>query len=457
MTARVLVVDDVLPNIRFLEARLTAEYFDVLTATNGPAAIELCERGECDLVLLDVMMPGMDGFEVCRRLKTAPSTAHLPVVIVTALDQPADRLRGLEAGADDFVTKPVNELALLSRVRSLVRLKMLTDELRSRAMTSRHIGVGDPLAGAAAETGLDGRILLVDDRPSSSDRLLASLRQTQTVDLETNPQQALIRAAESAYDLVIVSLSLENFDGLRLCSQLRSLERTRKVPILVIAGLDEETRILRGLEIGVNDYLMRPVDRNEMMARVRTQVRRKRYMDRLNETVQASMELAVIDPLTGLHNRRYMQSHLAMLIGDRGVQGMPLSILAIDIDYFKAINDTHGHSAGDEVLKEFAQRMRRSLRNADLMCRVGGEEFVVIMPDTDAEVGFRVAERLRLSIEREPFAVVDGSAMVPITISIGMTGIVVGQSTADAILRRADEALYKAKRSGRNRVIADAA
>src|SRR6478736_418583 len=166
MTARILVVDDILANVKLLEARLTAEYFDVITAMSGAEAIDICERSQCDVVLLDVMMPGMDGFEVCRHLKSNPQTSHIPVVMVTALDQPADRVRGLDAGADDFLTKPVNDVALLARVRSLARLKMITDELRARAATSRDIAVADPLADAAAATGDHGRILLVDDRAS---------------------------------------------------------------------------------------------------------------------------------------------------------------------------------------------------------------------------------------------------------------------------------------------------
>src|ERR1700684_2124511 len=140
MTARVLVVDDIPANVKLLEARLSAEYFDVVTAMSGAEALAICERAECDLVLLDVMMPDMDGFEVCRRLKTNTLTHHIPVVMVTALDQPADRVRGLEAGADDFLTKPVDEIALVARVRSLQRLKIVLDELRTRAATSASLG-----------------------------------------------------------------------------------------------------------------------------------------------------------------------------------------------------------------------------------------------------------------------------------------------------------------------------
>jgi two-component system, cell cycle response regulator len=208
MTARVLVVDDIPANVKLLEVRLAAEYYDVKTASNGPDAIAMCERGECDIVLLDVMMPGMDGFTACEILKASPRTAHIPVVMVTALDQPADRLRGLEAGADDFLTKPVNEMALLARVKGLVRLKMLTDELRARAAASKDVGLDDPDNIAIVENGLGGRILLVDDRAASVDRLVSSLSALHTVDVEADPQKALLRVPDGRYDLVMVSMGL---------------------------------------------------------------------------------------------------------------------------------------------------------------------------------------------------------------------------------------------------------
>src|SRR5208282_1281671 len=206
MTARVLVVDDIPANVKLLEARLTAEYFDVVTASNGKEALQICERAECDLVLLDVMMPDMDGFEVCRRLKSNPATHHIPIVMVTALDQPSDKVRGLDAGADDFLTKPIPELALIARVRSLTRLKMVTDELRMRALTSREIGIDAPEREAVSDTGRGGRVLLVDDRPASAERIAAMLAAEQAVDVEPNPHEALFHAADGNYDLLMVSL-----------------------------------------------------------------------------------------------------------------------------------------------------------------------------------------------------------------------------------------------------------
>jgi two-component system cell cycle response regulator len=457
MTARVLVVDDIPANVKLLEARLSAEYFDVITAMSGKEALAICERAECDLVLLDVMMPDMDGFEACRRLKSNPATHHIPVVMVTALDQPSDRVRGLEAGADDFLTKPIPDLALIARVRSLSRLKMVTDELRMRALTSRDIGIESPEREAVADTGRGGRVLIVDDRAASHERIAAVLAKEHTVEVETDPSEALFRAAEGNYDLLIVSLDLTNFDALRLCSQVRSLDRTRNVPILAVTEPDNTARMLRGLEIGVNDYVMRPIDKNELLARTRSQVRKRRYAERLRDNVQMSIEMAITDALTGLFNRRYMETHLGTLIEQAIARGKPLSALVIDIDYFKSINDTHGHDAGDDVLREFALRIKRSIRGIDLACRCGGEEFVVVMPETDMAVAAMVAERLRRRIAADPFAIQRGADKVPVTISIGIAALRGKDDTAAALVKRADQALYRAKRDGRNRVVPDAA
>ena len=457
MTARILVVDDVPANVKLLEARLSAEYFDVAVAYGGAEALALCERAACDIVLLDVMMPELDGFEVCRRLKSNPLTHHIPVVMVTALDQPSDRVRGLEAGADDFLTKPVSDIALISRVRSLARLKMVTDELRMRAATSKEIGLQNPECEAVLETGRDGRVLIVDNRANSYGRLAATLSVEHIVDIESNPNEALFRATQRDYDLIIVSLAMQDFDGLRLCSQIRSLERTRNIPILAIAEADNTARLARALEIGVNDFLLRPVDRNELLARVRTQIKKRRYTERLRDNVQTSIELAITDGLTGLFNRRYMETHLRTLVEQSVARNKPITVLVLDIDYFKAINDSYGHDAGDDVLREFALRMRKATRNIDLACRYGGEEFVIVMPETDMAVATAVAERLRRRIASEPFAIQQGARHLEVTISIGIAALSSAGDNAASILKRADQALYRAKRDGRNRVVPDAA
>ncbi|MGX5842752.1 PleD family two-component system response regulator [Mesorhizobium sp. ArgA1] len=457
MTARILVVDDIPANVRLLEVRLLAEYFEVLTASNGPDAIETCENGKVDVVLLDVMMPDMDGFEVCKRLKSDPATSHIPVVMITALDQVADRVRGLEAGADDFLTKPVNDLQLMTRVKSLVRLKSLTDELRLRASTTRNIGIEALLSRTFASDEVTPKVLLIDERKPSFGRIQKMLRGSAELDIATDPHTGFFQAAEAPYECVLISTGFADFDPLRLCSQLRSLDRTRFLPIILLAEEGEEGRIIRGLELGINDYLMRPIDQQELMARLRTQVRRKRYNDQLRASVTQTIEMAVTDGLTGLHNRRYLDSHLQTLFDRAVARRRPLSVMITDLDRFKTVNDAHGHDGGDDVLREFARRLRKNVRGIDLACRFGGEEFVVVMPDTDAAVAAKVAERIRAEIAQLPFAIGQEGKTIEVTVSVGVSSVLNGADTVAALMKRADVALYEAKSGGRNRVVAKAA
>src|SRR5580704_2047772 len=447
MTARVLVVDDILSNVKLLEAKLSAEYFDVVTAFNGLECLAKVAESAPDIVLLDVMMPGMDGFEVCRRIKSDPKTAHVPVVMVTALDQPSDRVAGLEAGADDFLTKPVDDAALFARVRSLVRLKMMTDELRMRENTGQGMGLIDP-AEAMTDNSQSGRILVIEDRAESAAWFAAALQPQHEVSSVDTFEEAMVRVKGGDPDLVVVSLGMRSFDGLRLCSQLRSLPEGRNVPILVVVSDGDRRKLTQALEMGVNDYLTRPVDKNELVARVRTQLRKKLYADRLRHNVQLSLEMAITDQLTGLHNRRYMSRHLDTLVTGAQKNGRPLAFVIMDIDFFKQVNDTYGHDIGDEVLKEFATRISANVRGIDLACRFGGEEFVVVMPDTDLSFACSISERLRQSIETTPVKITSAPHKLNITISIGIAGLEDGDASAEALLRRADQALYRAKHDG---------
>lgn len=458
MTARVLVVDDIEANIKLLEARLMAEYFQVFSATNGQDALDICAKGQCDIVLLDVMMPGMDGYEVCRRLKADPKTMNIPVVMVTALDQASDKVAGLEAGADDFLTKPINDLTMLTRVKSLVRLKMVTDELVLRAESGKENGLEQLLAQNVDENAdRRGKILVVDDRVSSYERVVNTLSREHDVSVVTDPQEALFAAAEDGYEVVLISTSLSDFDALRLCSQLRSLNRTRMMPILLLANPDEDAMLIRAIDMGVNDYIVRPIDHSELLARVRTQIKRSRYNESLRESVQQTMEMAIKDGLTGLNNRRYFDGHFSSAFAKAQTSGQPLSLLIVDIDHFKQVNDTHGHDAGDDVLRQFAGRIGKNVRNLDMACRYGGEEFVLLMPDTDIELATLVAERMRKEIAAHPFVIHGGTKQINVTVSVGASCMDGVDDSREAMLKRADEALYNAKRNGRNQVVWEAA
>ena len=454
MTARILVVDDIEANVRLLQAKLSAEYFDVLTAPDGLTALAKAAAEQPDLILLDVMMPGLDGFEVCRRLKAGATTRHIPVVMVTALDGREDRITGLEAGADDFLTKPLDDLMLFARVRSLTRLKSTIEELRKREESGRRLGLLEGPAVGQRATG--GRVLVVDDQPRQADRIVSQLSEDHRVTVVPDPDRALT-AARGPVDLIIVNGASDTFDGLKFVAQVRSDSASRSAPILVVVDAHERPRLVKALELGANDILARPIDPQELAARSRTLIRHKRYADSLRSRLDHSLEMAVSDPLTGLHNRRFMAGQLEPLVDHAGSGGASAAVLILDIDHFKSINDTFGHDAGDEVLTEFAVRLATNVRAVDLPCRFGGEEFVVVMPDTGMEDASRTADRIRAQVAGTPFRVLDGGEQIQVTISIGVAVTAGHGDTAEALLKRADEALYEAKQSGRNRVIARAA
>lgn len=454
MSARILVIDDIEANVRLLRAKLEAEYYEVLTACDGPSGIAVAQAERPDIVLLDVMMPGMDGFEVCRLLKADPITEHIPVVMVTALDGRRDRLTGLEAGADDFLNKPIDDITLFARVRSLARLKQMIDELREREASGRRLGVIEGPGGRLSRSG--ARIVIADDNERQARRIGDELAVEHRPVIETEPDKALM-AARARSDLLIVNTASRGFDGLRLAAGARSDETLRHLPILAIVDPDEKARAIKALELGVNDILARPIDPEELAARVRTLVRQKRYTDYLRSNLDLSMEAAVTDTLTGLHNRRYMTSQAGALVKRAILGGEPVSALLVDIDHFKRINDTFGHDVGDEVLREFSVRLATNVRAIDLACRYGGEEFVVIMPDTQLKDALRIAERLRLHVAGTPFKAPGLADPLTVTISVGVACTIGPEDSTEALLKRADEAVYEAKAHGRNQVVSRAA
>ncbi len=457
MTARVLVVDDNIANVKLLESRLKAEYFEVMTASSGYEALEICGREQPDVVLLDVMMPGMDGFEVCTRLKADPKTQTIPVVMVTALDQPSDRIRGLEAGADDFLTKPVNDIALVTRVRNLARVKQLTDELLLRITNMDHDSSSADLISDLETSGAVGNVLLVEDRELTAQRIMTVLEEEHTVfHADTDASTRTVLGREDI-DLVVISLDMENHDALQLCSHIRSLGKTRHLPIMVLSEQGDDDRMLRALELGVNDFVHRPVDRNELLARVRTQIKRRRFSEYLYKRLEERVEQASRDPLTGMFNRRHLEEHLQGMIDESIRCEKGLSVIMADIDFFKSVNDNYGHDCGDQVIRQFGSRILQNIRRLDLAFRIGGEEFLIVLPKTTREKAMVVGERLRSVIEETPFRISAGDSNITVTTSIGLTSVNAVDDTTAAVLKRADEALYEAKKAGRNQVVIKAA
>ncbi len=453
MTGRVLIVDDTPQNVKLLEVRLSREYYDVVTAASGAEALALIESSQPDIILLDVMMPEMDGFEVCRRVKQNSATAHIPIVMVTSLTDRADRVRGLESGADDFLSKPARDTILFARIRSLVRLKRAMDEWRLREASREIAGALNILALTPVAAATGASILVVDDSPHASRMVATALQEDgHTVTICATGKDALARVESDSFDVVIVSLLLRDEDGLRLCSALRAGGKSRHMPILAIVDEDDAERIAKALEIGANDCVLTPVDKAELLARTRTQVRMRRYQENLRTSYETSLSMALTDELTGIYNRHYLMAHLSTLVAQTGSSGKPLALMMVDVDLFKEINDSHGHDVGDAVLREIATRLMSNLRSFDTVARFGGDEFVVVMPSCTKDEAIAAGERLRAKVSDQPITLDQPPHALNISISIGIAQWQGDGDSDAALLKRADDALYEAKRSGRNKV-----
>lgn len=448
VTARILIVDDVPANIRLLGAQLAAEYYQLRTAANGAEAIEAAQMWQPDLILLDIMMPEMDGFECCRLLKEAPGTAHIPIIIITTLGEAWERTQGLEVGADDFLTKPVDYDTLMARVRSLVRLKRLLDEWRMRSDTAQTLGLQGNSQVAPAING--ARALVVDDWKETAINIQSMVKAEGLTPVCVESATEAVKVARTVkFDLVIVNFSLADGDPLHLIGFLRALDATRDTPLLIIGESGGKARILRAFDLGANDWVIQPIEPSELRVRIRNLVRRKIYQDRLRTDVSVAFQLALTDPLTALYNQRYIRHHLGTLLESR--EESSLALLMIDVDHFKSINDRFGHGVGDLVLQEIAACLRQNTRAFDLVGRYGGEEFIIVMPGAAPDEAMLAAERLRREVANLAFEQ-QKLASIAVTISIGVAHLHGLGRRPDDLIACADAALYRAKEFGRNRV-----
>lgn len=447
MTAKILIVDDVAINTRLLTAKLKAEYYQVVTASNGYLALDKAQSWQPDLILLDIMMPGMDGYECCRKLKSSRDTTHIPVIILTALSEPQERIRGLDVGADDFLTKPVDYSTLMIRVKSLVRLKRLLDEWRARSDTA--IALGIDLLEVDTNSVTFRSVAIVDNNRENSTIIQECLKCNEIKFVSSEHEIEEIFAQRDIPDLIIVNLLISGIDPLELISRIRAEPRTHQTVILTLFDRNiDRTLLLRAFELGASDWLEFPLDGNELVVRCKNHIKRKIYQDKLQRHVDTAIEMMAVDPLTGLFNRRYLQKHLNTLYITGALRN--ISILMIDIDHFKSINDRFGHAFGDIVIRSISSALLDNTRAFDTVTRYGGEEFVILLPGTGVAEASVIADRLLVSVRSLEFNV-SLNQELRVSVSIGIALVAEETAAPEYILNEADKALYKAKSTGRDR------
>ncbi|MEP2534148.1 diguanylate cyclase [Shimia sp.] len=465
MTGRILIIDSVATNRIVLKAKLCAAFYQVEQAADATEAMAMIKRTAPDLILLGTDLPNMTGLALCRRLKLRRATSQIPVVMVVDQDTRVLRLEALVAGADETIAKPLKDNLLMARIRSLMRARETVEDLKLRDTAARVLGFAEPSAGyetpasvffttPTPEQGLAWRNLLKPLAPYQTrhHRLANALK-----NLSKCP----------APDAFVVSLDADAPEGgLRFLAELRARSATRRSAVLVIMNKDDDAAWVDALDLGANDVMPHGFDAEEVSLRLAGMIKQKRLVDRLRQNVQDGLDAAVTDPLTGLHNRRYALPQLARITRQSQAMGTQFAVMVADLDHFKTINDRYGHNAGDVVLAEIARRMRETLSDADLIARIGGEEFLVVLQRTDQRKATAVASRLCEAVRNDPVYLHGRDIQIPVTVSIGvamggtekskangktksrttMTG------TANDLIDVADQALYGAKADGRDQV-----
>ncbi|MGH1451905.1 MAG: diguanylate cyclase domain-containing protein [Paracoccaceae bacterium] len=454
MAGKILIVDDISTNRIVLRVKLSAAYYDVLQAKNGREAMSLV-ASECpDLVMLSAKLPDMDGHDLCARWKAEPATADMPVMIITPTENREARLAALRSGAEEVMPRPLDDILLQARLRSLLRARDTAQELRMRDCTYRALGFAED----AASFELAANVALAGDSRAMAIVWKQALETTLSARFTCHDPKGLMRdISEGARpDVVLVALDPETRDsGLRLLSELRANPDTRHSELMVILKQENRALAADALDLGANEILTNGFDTAEIALRIAAMVRRKRRADRLRDSFKDGLQAAMLDPLTGIYNRRYAMPALGRIAESAQGRGRGYAVMLADLDHFKQVNDSYGHAAGDAVLIEVAKRIKDALRSIDLLSRIGGEEFLIALPDTDLREARFIAQRLCKTVSRTPFQVPGVDRPITVTISIGLT---MGRTDLDQaeqiepLLDRADRALYAAKRHGRNQV-----
>lgn len=446
MTRRILIVDDVPTNRIILKVKLNAACYEATMAASGAEALALARRDLPDLILLDYAMPGMDGIAVCKALRADPATQRIPVIMVTSSADEAARIAALRAGADDFLAKPIDDKVLMARIRNLMRAH--DSAFSTGAEGIEGFGFAEPATGfdqpgciallaARPETALRWRKLLAPHLPQ--DRLLVMSRET------------ALEGSGPAPDLYILAAELEpGVSGMQMMSDLRSRSESCHAAVCLVLPAEAHAEAATALDLGADDVLREDFDGAEAAVRAQALIARKRAADRQRARLAESLRLSVTDPLTGLHNRRYALPVLGRMVAGAARARRPVAVMVLDLDRFKAVNDRYGHAAGDAVLVEVTRRLAAGLRPGDLIARLGGEEFLVALPDAAEAEARDIAERLRRTVSDQPIVLPAGCRLA-LTVSIGLA-LSSAYEPPETLLARADNALLAAKAEGRDQV-----
>ena len=450
---RILIVDDEPLNVKLLAALLSGENYETILAFSGEEALGKINAESPDLILLDIMMPNMDGYEVTKRLKNNPNSRDIPVILVTALDGADNKIKGLEAGADEFLNKPVSTPELLARVKSLLRLKKYQDQLKTRSQSRNFFTAATGEKRPIQDTIDLPTILLVEDDKKDAKLIQSYLHgEPYQIKLVKDGEETMSCVQREKIDLIVLDILLPGIDGFEVCRRLKKKEQTRNIQIVAITSLRDLESKIRGIELGADDYLVKPINRHELGVRVKALIKKKAYLDSLHEGYESAVHSAITDKLTGLYNQAYFKHFLDFEIKRSVRQKTPVTLFMLDVDDFKQYNDSLGHLAGDGILMELGELIRAKIRDSDLAARYGGEEFAVVLSNTDINEAVKSAERIRQIIHNHTFSHMKSLPSKKLSMSVGVAVYPSDAGSVEELIQKADSALYRAKKEGKNRV-----
>ncbi len=449
---RILIVDDDPTSLKILESILPKMRYKILKANNGEEALEYAFREPPDLVLLDIIMPGIDGYEVIRRIKRDDRTKDVPIIIITSLDKSEAMPSGLEEGAEELLNKPVHSSELLARVNSMIRLKEYRDQLSIRTLSSKSFGMMEkPQEIDYLPEENQRKILLVEDNEVDV-KIMENALEGESYHLEIahKGRDALSLVHKKKMDLILLDILLPDMNGFEICRRLK--KEDKDIQVVIVTCLDDLESKIKGVELGADDFLVKPIVARELKARVRVLLEKKEHLDNLRSRYNKTLDNAILDWLTGLHNHGYFQQFLGYELKRSLEQGFPVSLIMIDVDDFKRYNDTLGHSAGDAILREMGQVVRNKIREVDFAARYGGEEFAVVLPYAGRAEAKIVADRIHQALTSHEYFNDESIGLGNPTVSIGVAVFQEEAVTKEDLLKKADKLLYQAKQNGKNQV-----
>ena len=444
MAGRILLIEALSSHRILLTAALKRARYNVTAVATGRAALKEVAENAPDIIVLGAVPD--DTGQLADALTKAHAVGETPLLVLDNDATPSRRLAAMRSGARDLLRRPTPERLLLAHVRQLMREGETLRELALRRQAAMSFGMSETPGEFAHQRDVVfvsfGRPLpAAISEPIPSVRTITADQALDISDPATAPAAYILDASGPVPD-----------DALSLLPELRARAHSRHAAMLVIHAPDDIECAINALNIGAGDLMPSDGTASELGLRIAKLLRRKADQDALRRSTEASLRLAVTDPLTGLYNRRYADAYLSDALVRAKVASVPFAVLVIDIDHFKAVNDTHGHSAGDSVLVEVAHRIRGNLRGSDMIARMGGEEFLVIMTETDPDRAGPAADRLRALVCDTPVLTDRGRINVSVSIGVALANPAQELPEARQIVADADAALYRAKNAGRNRI-----